>query len=78
MSHKVDVVTDTGLATSGSPAVIVGKRRRGLVPAITWHLQRYWQLWLMALPAVSFLVLFAYVPMYGLQLAFRNTTLRLA
>ena len=37
-----------------------------------WHFKRYWQLWLMALPAMAFVALFAYVPMYGIQLAFRE------
>ncbi|MBO3665135.1 ABC transporter permease [Microbacterium stercoris] len=31
-----------------------------------------WQLWVMLAPAVAFTVLFAYVPMYGIQLAFRE------
>ena len=34
------------------------------------HLRRYWQLWVMVLPALIFVALFAYVPMYGLRLAF--------
>lgn len=36
------------------------------------HVPRYWQLWLMALPAMVFVAIFAYFPMYGLQLAFRE------
>ena len=36
------------------------------------HLRRYWQLWLMALPAMVFVFIFAYIPMYGIQLAFRD------
>ena len=36
------------------------------------HLRRYWQLWLMALPAMVFVFIFAYIPMYGIQLAFRE------
>ncbi|MEE8739191.1 MAG: ABC transporter permease subunit [Bifidobacterium sp.] len=39
---------------------------------IGWHMRHYWQLWLMALPAMLFVALFAYVPMYGIQLAFRD------
>ncbi|TDX78893.1 putative aldouronate transport system permease protein [Rathayibacter sp. PhB151] len=31
-----------------------------------------WQLWLMVLPALVFTAVFAYVPLYGLQLAFRT------
>lgn len=36
------------------------------------HFQRYWQLWILCLPALCFVALFAYVPMWGLQLAFRE------
>ncbi|MGP9613858.1 ABC transporter permease [Brachybacterium sp. AOP42-B2-9] len=36
------------------------------------HLGRYWQLWVMLAPALGFLIVFAYVPMYGIQLAFRE------
>jgi putative aldouronate transport system permease protein len=36
------------------------------------HMGRYWQLWVMVLPAIGFIALFAYVPMYGIQLAFRE------
>lgn len=39
---------------------------------IVWSFKRYWQLWLLALPAIFFVVLFAYVPMWGIQLAFRK------
>ncbi|UFU03127.1 ABC transporter permease subunit [Ruania suaedae] len=46
-------------------------RPRGTA-ALRRHVHRYWQLWVMALPAIGFVALFAYVPMYGLQLAFRE------
>lgn len=36
------------------------------------HFRRYWQLWTMVLPAIGFVILFSYVPMYGIQLAFRE------
>lgn len=39
---------------------------------LAWHFKRFWQLWLMVLPALAFMLLFAYVPMYGIQLAFRD------
>ncbi|PHP52847.1 ABC transporter permease [Actinomyces ruminis] len=44
------------------------RSRQGLVA----HLKRYWQLWAMVLPATAFVLVFAYVPMYGIQLAFRE------
>lgn len=31
-----------------------------------------WQLWIMVLPAVIYIIVFCYEPMYGLQLAFRD------
>lgn len=36
------------------------------------HVRRYWQLWVMLTPAIAFVAVFAYVPMYGIQLAFRE------
>ncbi|NMM94907.1 ABC transporter permease [Bifidobacterium oedipodis] len=47
-------------------------QRSSLMARIRFHLSRYWQLWLMSLPAMIFIGLFAYVPMYGIQLAFRE------
>ena len=34
--------------------------------------RRYWQLWILTAPALFFVGLFAYVPMWGIQLAFRE------
>lgn len=36
------------------------------------HVRRYWQLWVMLAPAIAFVAVFAYIPMYGIQLAFRE------
>jgi putative aldouronate transport system permease protein len=36
------------------------------------HLGRQWQLWVMLLPAIAVTAVFAYGPMYGIQLAFRE------
>lgn len=36
------------------------------------HFRRYWQLWILTAPALFFVGLFAYVPMWGIQLAFRE------
>ncbi|MBW3093153.1 sugar ABC transporter permease [Bifidobacterium sp. 82T10] len=43
-------------------------------PKPTWlqSAKRYWQLWAMLLPAVIFVAIFSYGPMYGIQLAFRR------
>lgn len=53
------------------PVVAPRIRPRG-TRAVTRHLRRYWQLWVMAAPAIAFVAVFAYIPMYGLQLAFRE------
>ena len=39
-------------------------------------IRKYWQLYLLVLPAVIYLWLFNYVPMYGVQIAFRNFSAR--
>lgn len=38
------------------------------------RLPRHWQLWAMLAPAIAFVGVFAYIPMYGIQLAFRKFT----
>ncbi len=43
------------------------KRRRMLRQILT-----DWQLYLLVLPAVVYIFLFNYMPMYGVQIAFRN------
>lgn len=43
---------------------------------LSFRIRRYlthnWQLWLMLLPAMLYILIFCYVPMYGIQLAFRD------
>jgi len=34
--------------------------------------RNHWQLWVMLLPAALYVLIFCYVPMYGIQLAFRD------
>ncbi len=36
------------------------------------YIRQTWQLWVMLLPAVIYIFVFCYVPMYGIQLAFRE------
>ncbi|WP_136193537.1 MULTISPECIES: ABC transporter permease [Actinomyces] len=52
-----------------SPAPAVPKRRRTSLWA---RVARHWQLYLLLAPALIYLVLFKYWPMYGVQIAFRN------
>ncbi|MCR5416101.1 MAG: ABC transporter permease subunit [Pseudobutyrivibrio sp.] len=36
------------------------------------EMRQNWQLWVMLLPAIIYILVFCYVPMYGVQLAFRE------
>lgn len=45
----------------------------GKIQKKSWFdLKHNWQLWLMLLPAIAYITIFCYGPMYGLQLAFRE------
>ena len=47
---------------TGSPAA----------PPLGKQIMKNWQLYLFALPAVVYFIIFKYVPLYGIQIAFRN------
>ena len=53
---------------------IPGAKRRGLGWLIRDELTKRWQLYLLLLLPITFLVVFSYVPMYGAQISFRNYT----
>ncbi|NEE00889.1 ABC transporter permease [Phytoactinopolyspora halotolerans] len=55
-------------APAAPPRPRVQRRGHGLAR----HVKLYWQLWAMVAPAVAFVAVFAYIPMYGIQLAFRE------
>ncbi|MDR1540035.1 MAG: ABC transporter permease subunit [Clostridiales bacterium] len=44
--------------------------------AIKKEITRRWQLYLMLLPAVAYIIIFKYIPMYGITLAFKSFSLR--
>ncbi len=48
------------------------KQKASLVTRSKLYLIRNWQLWLMLFPAMLYILIFCYVPMYGVQLAFRE------
>jgi putative aldouronate transport system permease protein len=49
------------------------RRRKGTrIERVKGHLAREWQLYLMLLPLVLWLLVFLYKPMYGLQIAFKD------
>ncbi|WP_422114778.1 ABC transporter permease [Brachybacterium sp. UNK5269] len=55
-----------------APPPLAGREQAGRAQRARRHVRRYWQLWTMLAPAIGFVVVFAYVPMYGIQLAFRE------
>ncbi|MEE8667616.1 MAG: ABC transporter permease subunit [Bifidobacterium mongoliense] len=60
---------------SAAAAVVDNIEARKRVPVyrrMIEHFRLYWQLWVFVLPSIVFVVIFAYVPMYGVQLAFKN------
>ncbi len=50
------------------PSLASAKRRR----AVVRHLSESWQWYLLLLPALVYVIIFSYGPMYGLQIAFKN------
>ena len=68
MSRKaVSVVDENGVVDNNAV-----RRSWPFFKRLGWHFKHYWQNWLMILPAMVFVGLLAYVPMYGIQLAFRD------
>jgi putative aldouronate transport system permease protein len=49
-------------------------KHNGVGRLIRDELTKRWQLYLLLLLPISFLVVFNYVPMYGAQISFRNYT----
>lgn len=47
-------------------------KKPNIFKRIAQHFRRYWELWLLSAPALIFVAIFAYVPMWGIQLAFRK------
>lgn len=52
------------------------EKRRGMFSKKVSDLAKCWQLWVMMLPAILYIVLFAYKPMYGILIAFKNYSFR--
>ena len=47
-------------------------RRKSLQRGIKMQFLNHWQLYLMMVPAVAYIIIFAYVPMYGILMAFKD------
>ena len=54
-----------------------GKPRNSLGVRLARHLQEYWVLYLMLLPVVSYFIIYKYIPMYGVTLAFKKWNAKL-
>lgn len=70
MSKELDSVaadTDTSMKSSWQK-----QNQRSTFARIIDHIKREWQLYLMLLPTIVWLLVFLYKPMYGLQVAFKD------
>lgn len=48
------------------------QKKPNIIDKLARHFSRYWELWVLSAPALIFVAVFAYVPMWGIQLAFRK------
>lgn len=46
--------------------------KKGIVSRALFAIRKYWQLYLMFLPPLIFFLIFKYLPMYGIQIAFKD------
>ncbi len=60
------------IITKKKPVLLNGNKKTGMKTIL-----RRWQLYLMALPAVLYVILFCYKPMYGILIAFKNYKIKL-
>ena len=58
-------------------SVLVWKRKRVSEPDWQRIFRKNWILYVMMLPVVIYYIVFAYAPMYGVQLAFKNYKIKL-
>lgn len=59
-----------------SNPVRAGRKKGGIVSAIALELNHRWQLYVMLLLPVSYIILFGYVPLNGLLIAFKDYSVR--
>lgn len=64
----MDLLKNTQCAENGRSAVKTAKKRKGVLQ----RLLRDYQLYLLVLPVIIWYAIFAYAPMYGLQIAFKD------
>lgn len=51
---------------------LAGKTRESFSVRLGKNIRKNWILYVMILPVVAYYIVFAYAPMYGVQLAFKN------
>ena len=54
-----------------------GMPRLSLGARLSRHLRQYWVLYLMLLPVVTYFIIYSYIPMYGVTLAFKKWNAKL-
>ena len=53
-----------------------GYRQRPLHRRMVRALKRFWPLYIMVIPGILFFLIYKYLPMYGIQIAFKNYSIR--
>jgi len=75
MSQDTQQGSSTTLENPASVKPTARYAKPGKLDRIVHHLKREWQLYLMLIPTIIWLLLFLYKPMYGLQIAFKDYSL---
>ena len=75
MSQDIQQGASTTLEKPASVKPTARYAKPGKLDRIVHHLKREWQLYLMLIPTIIWLLLFLYKPMYGLQIAFKDYSL---
>jgi len=57
---------------SSKGITVTNRNKAGLFKRISRSVQRDWQIYLLLLPAIGFIFVFCYLPLYGIQIAFRD------
>ena len=70
--ESVIAATETPLTDKSVKEIGKSQRKPGRLVRLGDHLKREWQLYLMLLPTIIWLIVFLYKPMYGLQVAFKD------
>lgn len=57
---------------SSREASIVKREKAGFLQRVGQSIKKDWQLYVLLLPAIGFIFVFCYLPLYGIQIAFRD------